>query len=431
MKQFPIYTGWRVHGGAFICAMLISGCTSYIFGLFVLPVTAEFAISRADFNNGFIAFLVGVGVFSPIVGRLLDRFSARHLVMIGGLLFGFSMLALAYSHSLLLMLAIIAGPLSFGAAAAGTLASNTLVARWFDRRRGRALGILAVSTSTGGFICTPLVTLLIESYGWREALMTIGFATITIISAISLFVLRNHPSSRETGYSREFGNSSAAPDDAPAEAVATDNHRAPQAGQMTYGQIFKNRNFWFLALGIGLLYGSDQAMVTSFVPYFRDVGLSAQQAAMIAAIIAISAICGKLVIGFLVERIDIRYAFAAVALAHVGLLTTFLSQPDYWLLLGMTCLFGVGIGGVFPIWSNLLAWLYGSSSYGTIMGIMTIILKLLSIVGVRFVGEMHDLNGSYREAFYIFMLCAVASILFISRLRPEIEPTPRTAVAQA
>ncbi len=406
------YTGWRVLFGAFCSALIVAGCTSYIFGLFVIPVSEEFAISRATTNNGFIAFLVGVGVLSPVVGRLLDRFSARVVIACGGLAFGLGMIGLSLAHSLPVMLLLIAGPVSFGMAACGTLAANTVVVRWFRRRRGRALGVLAVSTSAGGFIFTPLTALLIESAGWRSALLAIGAISIAVISIMSLLLIRNHPRGTEAGYQREFS----APEDAgPDVAAAT----VEEEREWSYGEVLRNRNFWLLTLGIGLLYGSDQAMVTTKVPYMRDIGIDLAAAAMVVSCMTVSAIGGKLLVGYLADKLSLKYVFHLVALAHIAMLAVYLAAPPYWALLALVTLFGIGIGGVFPVWTTCVAWLFGSKSYGSIMGLMTVILKLVSIIAVRFIGEIYDATGSYVTAFVIFMGAVAAAMVFISLLQPQ------------
>ncbi len=394
--------------GAFVCAMLIAGCTSYIFGLFVIPVTQEFGLSRAEVNNGYIAFLLGVGILSPIVGRLLDIFSARIVMCCGGVLFGIGMIGMSQVMQPWMMLLWILGPIAFGMAACGTLAANTVVVRWFHNRRGKALGVLAISTSAGGFIFTPLTAVLIEQFGWRGALFAIGCLALVVISIMTLFVIRNQPKGDEKGLHEEFLK----------DAAMTPQEEEQQGHLWRYGELLRNRNFWLLTLGVGLLYSSDQAMVTSNVPYFQDIGIDLTGAAMIAAFMTVSAIAGKMLVGMLADKMDLRYLFYAVAVAHVAILVVYLLQPPFWGLLLMATVFGLGIGGVFPVWGTMLAWVFGAKSYGTIMGLMTIFFKLGSILTVRFVGQVYDATGSYESAFYVFIVMVVVAAGMISMIKP-------------
>jgi MFS family permease len=418
-----IYIGWRVHAGAFVCALIIAGSTSYIFGLFVIPVSEELGLSRASVNTGFIAFLVGVGLISPFAGRLLDRFSARTIMSIGGFFFGLSIMIVARLHSQLLMLMLILGPISFGAAACGTLAANTVVVRWFKRRRGSALGILAISTSMGGLCFAPLVALLIENFGWRVALMTVGLLASILIPLAALALIRNHPDGTEPGYEQEIDVEST---DVNQQGVGAsqDNDRL-----WSYADLLRNRNFWLVSIGITLLFASDQAMVVSGIPHFVDSGIEMTAAAMIAAFMAMSAVGGKILVGYMADRVDLRLVFFGVAIAHIVLLLVFVLMPSYWTLVAFVIVCGVGVGGVFPVWSTLLAWLFGPKSYGTIMGLMTIPMKLTGVVSVRFVGEVHDRMGSYSMAFLVFTVFIAASMVMIAMVRPPTEIRTCDAVA--
>jgi MFS family permease len=129
-------------------------------------------------------------------------------------------------------------------------------------------------------------------------------------------------------------------------------------------------------------------------------------------------------VGYLADKVDLRFVFFAVAIAHSALLLLYVMEPSYWLLLGLATVFGIGIGGVFPVWTTLIAWLFGSKSYGTIMGLMTIPMKVVSVVTVRMVGEIHDRTGSYSAAFLIFAGATVVAMILVSMIRPPQREKP-------
>ena len=411
--KFPAwYPGWLVHAGLFICAATVVGTSSYTFGLFVVPVTEELGLSRAEISNGFIALLLGVALMSPLVGRMLDKFSARLVILSGGAAYAAGLVCLTLTESPLLMLLIMLVPVAFGYSACGTLAVNTVIVRWFRRRRGTALGIMAVSTSSGGFVFVPFTAAMLENFGWRAALLINGGIALTAIGLMTLLIVRNFPRGSETGYRREFPV---------AEPVAGEKEgKEPAADKSwTYGELLRNRNFWLLTLAIGLLLGSDQAMVTAKVPYFLDIGIDTQSAAFIVSCMTASAICGKLLVGYLADKIDLRLVFLGVALAHIALQLLYIAGPSYWVLLAGATLLGISIGGVFPVWSTMLAWVFGTGNYGTVMGLMTIVTKGIAIVGVRFIGEVYDATGSYVPGFWIFMIAVALSILLMAFIKPQ------------
>ncbi len=403
-----LYAGWKTHIGMFVCALIVVGTTGYIFGLFVIPVSAELGLSRATTNNGYIAFLVGSAIFAPLVGRLLDRVPARVVVGLGGLLFGIGMIGVARTQSPLLMLVLIGGPISLGVSACGTLAANTIVVRWFKRRRGTALGVLAISTSAGGFLFTPIAALLIDNFGWRIALGVFGVTACTLIPLLALLLIRNRPVGTEPGYAQEFVE----------EGDEADGRGDGKESSWSYPELFRNRNFWLLSIGITLLYASDQALLVSQVPHFQDSGIDVAAAALIASCMTVSAMAGKILVGYLADKVDLRFVFFAVAIAHAVLLLLYVTLPGYWMLLAFATLFGVGVGGVFPVWTTMIAWLFGPKSYGTIMGLMTIPMKVLSIMAVRMVGEVHDMTGGYATAFILFGFMILAAVMLVALIRP-------------
>lgn len=407
------YPGWRVMTGGFISAALAIGFTTYIFGMFVVPVSEEFGISRANANNGMIMFLLSMALVAPFTGQLLDRFSARKIMAIGALCFGGALMAASQAQSLWLMLALIGLPLTFGAAACGVLGANTVVVRWFQRRRGRALGILALCTSVGGFFAQPLAALLIDAFGWRHALFLLGLIATTLILLANLLLIRNRPTTREAGYDAEFTVAPAIDQQAGPSAEAP----LPAGRIWTNRELLRNRNFWLMSLGIGLLFGIDQAVLVSQVPYFMDIGFDLQTTALLVSVKTISAIGGKLIVGYLADKVDLRLLFAYVASCSALLMGVYILQPSFIILLSCVALLGVAVGGVFPVWTTLMAWLFGARSYGTVMGLMMIIMQPFAVVALRFIGEVYDRTGSYVPAFAIFIGLVITAIVLIRLIR--------------
>lgn len=398
------YRGWYVLIAAFLSALIAAGCGIHVFGLLVVAVTDEFGISRAEANNGMIALMLGAAIWSPLVGKLLDRLSSRVVMACGGVAIGAGLVAISQSQSLPLITAYIIGPLALGVAAAGTLASNTVVVRWFKLRRGRALGLLAISTSAAGFLLVPVVALLIEHSGWRDALLQLGLASGALVVAITLLGIRDRPQGSEPGYDQEF----------PAGEHAGG---ASAESEWSIRQLLGNRNFWLLTAGVGLLFGSDQAIMASQVPYFQDMGISLPAASMIVSCMTLSAVAGKLIVGALADRVDLRILFLGITVAHVGLLAVYILQPGYWLLLAFVSLMGIAVGGVYPVWTTLIAWHFGAQSFGAVMGCMVILMKPIAMLALYFIGDVHDRTGSYQQGFAVLLVAVCISAALVYALR--------------
>lgn len=403
-SESRIFHGWWVVAAGFVCTLLALGSTTYSFGLFVAPVSEAFEMSRADANGGFIALLLGFAIWSPIVGRLLDRLPARRVMLVGAASFGLGFAVISQLHSPLLMGLVILGPVAFGTVSCGALAANTVTARWFHRQRGRAMGLLAVSTSAGGFLMPPLVAFLIEQLGWRTALLIQGGLVAGLSVLVIAWLIRDQPA--------DLGLN---PDGAP---EPPDLRGQPTNAQVwPYGALLRQRNFWLLACGAGLLLGADQALLASLVPYGIDQGYTPAQAALLMSALTLSAIFGKLVIGALADRVDKRWLFAAVAGCNLSFVVVLLMGPSYPVLMAACAVIGLAIGGTYPLWMTLTADGFGARSFGSVMGAMNLVVMPFSIVAVRFIGEVHDRNGNYDLAFQVFIATAVLAALLVFAFR--------------
>lgn len=406
MAAAGIFRGWWVMLAGFICTVMAIGSTTYCFGLLVQPLGEEFGLSRAAVNNGFIFLLLGFALWAPLVGRLLDRAPARWVMAAGGLMMALGFGLIASASSPLMMGLAVLGPLSLGTVSAGALAANTVTSRWFLRQRGRALGVLAVSTSVGGFTMPPLLALLIEQHGWRGALMILGGIVATVVVLMALWLVRDRPA--DLGLHRDGAD--AEPAGEPANAGAA---------QWPFGKLLRTADFWLIAGGAGILLGADQALLTSMIPYGTDRGLSLTQASLLMSCLTFSAIAGKLAIGALADRVDKRLLFGAVAACNFLFLVVLLLGPGYVVLLIACCLIGLAIGGTYPLWMTMTADRFGSASFGAVMGTMNLVTMPFSMIAVSYIGRTFDTTGSYDQAFVIFMVTAVISTLLILRVKPR------------
>lgn len=410
-----IYHGWWIVLAGFVCTLLTIGSTTYAFGLFVAPLSEEFGLSRADINSGFIFLLLGFALWAPLVGRLLDRLPARSVMISGAILFAGGFALVATAQSPLLMGLIILGPVSLGTVACGALAANTITSRWFQARRGRAMGLLAVSTSAGGFSMPPLIALLMESFGWRTALIAQGVLAASLMTLVVLLFIRDRPSDMLL----EVDGGSAHP------LLSTDERKLGEK-IWTYRGLLSSANFWLVACGAGILLAADQALLASLIPYGQDAGLDLKQASLLMSCLTFSAILGKLAIGALADRVDKRLLFCAVAGCNLAFLVVLLLGPGYVALLVACSIIGLAIGGTYPLWMTITADCFGARSFGTVMGSMNLVVMPFSILAIRFIGAVFDRTGSYQVAFFTFMGTAVVStaLIFAVRLPDRVVTTP-------
>src|ERR1700744_2379450 len=115
------YYGWLVLAASALCEMLVQGATSYGAGLFVLPLQAEFGLSRANASSAILILFVGAVFIAPGAGKILDRFPIRISVLVGALSFSLALAVIALTHSLWLMALMLLAPAALGLALLGPM----------------------------------------------------------------------------------------------------------------------------------------------------------------------------------------------------------------------------------------------------------------------------------------------------------------------
>jgi sugar phosphate permease len=265
--------------------------------------------------------------------------------------------------------------------------------------------MVGIAASAAGFALSPLIAFLIVNYGWRTALFILGLLAGGIIILMVITLIRSRPSEEQLRASGELDH------------VRTKEEERVEQQIWTYRELLTNRNFLLLAFGAGLLFASDRALLISVAPYLSDGGVSLQKAGFLISMLTGSSIVGKLIVGYAADYVDPRKIFLAVAALHILLLTMFMVRPNYWVMFAISSMVGIGIGGVLPVYQVLTASIFGSASYGTVIGTAAVINQVLMMVAFRFIGEARDRTGSYEIAFQIFIGIVLLAAYLIWQLR--------------
>jgi MFS family permease len=392
----PVYYGWFVLAASAVAELLAQGATSYAAGLFVLPLQAEFNISRADANSSILILFLGAAVASPLVGKMLDRYPIRWVILLGAVVFSAALATIAMLSSLWAMAMILFVPVAFGFMAIGPLSTSTLATRWFHKRRGLALGIAAVATSGGGLVVVPLLSHAIQTYGWRQGLFYEAVVIGIIIVVLALLVLRDDPAS-----------------------VGLENHAEnqgritqPQSQRPNWRAILSKRAFWIPSLALANLSGTCQAIVVTIVPYGVQLGVSVTQAALFISAFAICAAAAKILAGFLADRMDQRWLLVAALLFMILSQLLLCLVPSYHVLLISSCLAGISLGFALPTAAGLIAAAFGAQFFGAAMGWTYAMVLAFAIIATRFIGFVYDLTHGYVPAFVSFLAISSGVLVF-------------------
>lgn len=372
--------------------------------LFLLggPIGEEFGWSRTAISAAVSVMMLCTAVSLPFMGRLVDRFGVKRVLVPSIIIFGLCFLAASMISSYWQFIALY---VAMGTIAVGTnsVPYMRVLTSWFDRRRGLAIGIAGSGTGLG-FGYVPLVTQeLVAHFGWRGGYFGLGLIMLLFTLPMVVFLLHEKP--------QAFGlHPDGAVSDAPAEhAVATGD---------TLREAMKRRDFWSLiTIFSGLafvLYG----LIPHMVPMLQDRGVPAGLAAGLASAFGWSAFGGRLLIGFLVDRFDARrIAFVFFSLSAVGL--ALLSAPlPIWAFIVAAIMLGLSLGAEVDMLAYLTSRYFGLKNFAQIFGAMfSAVMVAMSLSPLAF-GAVYDHTGSYKAILALGVpLCALAIVLVLM-LRP-------------
>lgn len=401
-----IFHGWWLVGLGFLLQGIVTAAVSYSYGIVLAPLVAEFSASRLDMMLGITASTLVVGLASPFLGVAIDRHPLRVLASAGVLLLALGFVLLSLARSMWHVTAVYATCMPLAVALMGpTLVSSTL-ARWFMRRRGIAMGVAALGTSVCGFVLPPLLQWGIDDWGARGTYRLFAVVVAVVMLPLVWRFLEDSPASRGL-----------APDGDPVHAGAKAAIvPLPAAGSTI--EITRQRNFWAVALVIGVLFSIYSALLSNIAPLATGRGATADNAAYLISSVAVFGFIGKLLFGILADRVDLRFGLAAALLLMILALLLLVQGSNLWLLFAASAALGLAAGGMLPVWGALMAVLFGAANYGRVMGLMYPVMMPVMVAGSPFAGWIHDATGEYALAFHVFVgMCIIALlVLFLVRM---------------
>ena len=397
-----IYPGWWIVFATASGQLIQGGFVFWSIGLYTATFEDVFGAPRAQINLIETCLTVATNLLSPLAGILIDRWSIRHLMMIGMVAMGLGLLILSQAGTLLHIWVVWASLIPLGVLLIGAIPSAALVSRWFIRRRGLALGLTATGSSMGGFLVPPLMTWLFLEWDWRTGLMVGGCICFMVIP-IFYWLLRNEPA--DLGLSGE--------PDAPASAADSGDIPAFSADAKDWGipDLLRSQIFWLQMVVSGTLLAVTLGMLANLSLHAKDLGVTGQSTALLYSIIAVCSFSGKALTGHLMDRLGIqRCGYLICGFLSSGLLILLLVQ-DYSGLVAGAFVMGLGYGGVVPIWTNMPARAFGAGSVGRALGVMNPLHIPITATSAPLAGYISDTTGSYDGVFWMYGgCCAVAAV---------------------
>jgi len=392
-----MYYGWVIVAATFIGMGFQAGFYAYAFSLFVVPWQEAFAADRASVMLSMtLSTFIGL-VSAPVIGKLVDRVSARALLSTGAAVHTLGFYLMSIATELWHLIAAFGVFMSIGTQLLGNMASGATVSRWFTTSRGKALGISTIGTSIGGMVFPIFVGQWIAEDGWRSALQFLAVGHAIIVLPMMLALIRQPPV-LETGLSQVGAGEQ----------------------EWTMPILLRNRNFWSLVPSIGMLMAVYAAVLANLSPYGASIALSEAESARMITVVAFAGIVGKLMFGVLSDRISLKIGlWSAQALVALAVLMMALVPGPMMAMLAAVAL-GLAAGGLLPVSGAMVAKLFGTVSFGRVMGLMTPFTIILVMPGFTLAGALYDLRGDYTLCFLIFAgLLGLGALAAVPLTLPE------------
>ncbi|MFC1905438.1 MFS transporter [Chloroflexota bacterium] len=401
-----IFYGWWIVIACFLMGLFGNGIIAYCFTGFIEPIAREFGWSYAQISLAASIRGLEVGLAAPILGWFIDRWGSRRVVFCCSLILCLGLFLL--SRTMTLAVFYIAFILIGIGVSGFTLPIITItVANWFRKRISVATGIAISGASIGGLLL-PLLTHIMESQGWRLAVLVILLGVVIIVLPLSL-LLRYRP--EQCGLLPD-GKKEIDP-----TAQEIPENEKPQNLDPNLKQALRNNVFWRLSIAFTSSHFIAGALITQVMPYLSSIGINRYIASIIASSIPVMSIVGRLSMGFFGDRFNKKLVTAATFIM-IGLamfLFSFTGTFGIWLAVISLILFGIGYGGGITMAGPITRVFFGRNNFGVIFGSIMGITQIGNIASAPLAGWVYDKWGTY-QWFWLFTsaIAILAAIILLT-----------------
>ena len=408
--RLPFFYGWVVVAIAFV-TMGIGVTARTTFSLVFPPILAEFGwergVTAGAFSFGFIASMF----FNPTIGRLMDRWGAPAVMMLGATLAaaGLALAPLAHApwHLYLTLGLLVAG----GTTCLGYTGHGLFLSNWFVKRRGMATGVAFSGVGVGAFVLLPWVGGIIAHSGWRTGCWTMAALVAIVVVPLNVFQ-RAQPESLGLRADGVRDESRERPGRHPANVVDP----VWAATTWTLARAARTTRFWWLGVGYFTALFAWYAVQVHQTKYLTEIGFDPTLAAFALGAVAMAGVVGSIALGHLSDRIGREWVWTVGCAGFVICYVTLIvlrTHPTPALLWTMVLAQGALGYGLTSVFSAIPTELFQGPHFGTIFGTIGGLSVAGAGAGPWVAGALHDATGSYAVAFAVAAGCSVISAVAV------------------
>ena len=414
-KARGAYYGWWVLAATFILGVLSGGIFSHSNAIFFGPIKRDLGLSSAQTSLIFSLARAEGSFAGPIVGKLIDRFGSRPLIIVGGLMASSGFIALRWVDNYLVFVLVFVGVVATGKSTGLGQVLLSAVNQWFIRRRSLAMSICITGFSSGGAVLLPLITIGVHTVGWRDVMLYSGiFMGIAVIPLASMV---QHSPERmgiepDLPLPKEEGGQ-----ETPVPVV-----------DFTVRQALRTRAYWILFGGSLLRITLWGAISVHAVEMFAWKGMSQETAGLMFSLMFFMSIPMRLVAGFLGDRVPLQPMMGGGMVSAVLAVLAMLVLDGNIAVYLFVVLMAIEQGGSTLNWVALGNF-FGRRSFATLMGIMSVAFNLGMLASPIYAGIVFDRTSSYSLVLISFLpVYLISGVFFLVVQRPN-APVPSRAAA--
>jgi MFS family permease len=366
-----LFYGWVIVGAGIVITCLGMG-TMMSLGIFLQPMSAATGWSRTSISTAALLNFLCMGPASFLWGALSDRVGTRAVVLAGGALLGLGLVA-ASEAGTVGQFQILFGMI-IGVAAGSFYAPLTATAtRWFIRHRSLAVALISAGFAIGSMTISPLARWLIDDYGWRTAMFTLG--ALSWLSIIPAALLVRKPPALPR-----------------AEAGAG---TIPADREFTVGRALCTPQFAAISFTYFACCAAHSGPIFHMVSYAIDCGVPAMAAATVFGAAGVASLSGRVIGGLAADRISAKRMIVLGLALQALSVSLYVFTRDLASFYGLALMFGFSYGAVMPLYAILVREYFGARIMGTMFGAVNMASTLGMAIGPWAGGWLYDVYGSY------------------------------------
>jgi MFS family permease len=417
-----VHPAWVVLAALTVCMMAASGLRA-VFGVYIKPMEAEFGWSRGALSGAAAISLLLLGASGPFVGRLADRWGPRYVIMVCLVLLALGSIGSAFVQQLWHIYVTAGLLMAAGAGGVALSTGSTIVARWFEKGRGLAMGLAGGAMSAGQLVVIPLATALTLAYGWRTSYFVLGVAVLLLVLPVGALLLRNDPEERGMA---PYGATGPLKTAAQAAAIQ-------RAGRVSVVDAARVPQFWLLMATFFVCgYTSNGMVLTHFMPHALEHNFSEIQASAALGVMGAMNIVGTIGSGWICDRFGRRGPLATYYFLRGVSLLFLLYVWNVPSLHVWAAIFGLNYISTVPPTTTLTANIFGRYSVGELSGWIFFSHQVGAALGAALAGWVYEWTGTYSSAFVSAAVMAFLAAALSLAIREEpvtTRPTPAAAAA--